>query len=81
MKTTLEMPAALLRRVKARAATEGRSMKSLIVDALENTLRGQSGQATPQGWRTVFGRASASAVAEVDRRMADLERIDPKDWE
>jgi len=38
-KTTLELPADLLRRVKARAAEQGRSMKSLVTEALENTLR------------------------------------------
>ena len=56
-KTTLELPTDLLRRVKARAAEQGRSMKSLITEALENTLR----QAEPRttGWRTVFGRALA----------------------
>ena len=34
-KTTLELPIALLRRVKARAAKQGRSMKSLVIEALE----------------------------------------------
>ena len=59
-KTTLELPADLIRRVKARAAEQGRSMKSLITEALENTLR----QAEPMvvGWRAVFGRAKLGST-------------------
>ena len=44
-RTTLELPSDLLRRVKARAAQQGRSMKSLITEALENALRVRSREA------------------------------------
>lgn len=78
-KTTLELPTDLLRRVKARAAEQGRSMKSLITEALENTLR----QAEPRttGWRTVFGRAKPGSTRDVDRHIEELRRVDPRDWE
>jgi plasmid stability protein len=78
-KTTLELPADLLRRVKARAAEQGRSMKSLITEALENTLR----QAEPPaaGWRAVFGRAKPGSTRDVDRSVKELRRVDPGDWE
>ena len=33
------------------------------------------------GWRAVFGRAKRGATREVDRRIAELRRVDPKDWE
>ena len=78
-KTTLELPADLLRRVKARAAEQGRSMKSLVTEALENTLR--RGQSPTQGWRAVFGRAKPGSTHDVDGRIDELRRVDPKDWE
>ena len=78
-KTTLELPGDLLRRVKARAAQQGRSMKSLIAEALENMLRAD--RPSVAGWRAVFGRAKRGATREVDRRVAELRRVDPKDWE
>ena len=78
-KTTLELPTDLVRRVKMRAAQQGRSMKSLVTEALENTLR--RGDAPTTGWRAVFGRARPGATRDVDRRIAELRRVDPKDWE
>ena len=33
------------------------------------------------GWRAVFGRAKRGATREVDRRITELRRVDPKDWE
>ena len=78
-KTTLELPADLLRRVKMTAAEQGRSMKSLVTEALENTLR--RGNAPTAGWRAVFGRARPGSTRDVDRRVAELRRVDPKDWE
>jgi plasmid stability protein len=78
-KTTLELPADLLRRVKARAAEQGRSMRSLITEALENTLC-QAGSPTA-GWRAVFGRAKPGSTRDVDRAAKELRRVDPRDWE
>ncbi|HEX8113506.1 MAG TPA: Arc family DNA-binding protein [Kofleriaceae bacterium] len=77
-KTTLDLPADLLRRVKARAAEQGRSMESLINEALENALR----QAEPPaaGWRAVFGRAKPGSTRDVDRFVKELRRVDPRDW-
>jgi plasmid stability protein len=78
-KTTLELPSDLLRRVKARAAQQGRSMKSLITEALENTLRQTRPPAA--GWRAVFGRAKPGSTRDVDRHVKELRRVDPGDWE
>jgi plasmid stability protein len=75
----LELPADLLRRVKARAAEQGRSMKSLVTEALENTFRG--GDAPNAGWRSVFGRATRGSTRDVDRCVGELRRVDPRDWE
>jgi plasmid stability protein len=81
-KTTLELPTDLIRRVKARAAEQGRSMKSLVTEALENTLRpGEPARSAPTGWRAVFGRAKPGSTRDVDRRIDELRRVDPEDWE
>lgn len=78
MKTTLEIPDELFRRTKAEAAIHGRSMKELVVEALEEKLK-----RTPSGaggWRKVFGRASRAMVRDVDERLKELERVNPEDW-
>lgn len=54
-------------------------MKSLVTEALENTLRGS--RPSVAGWRAVFGRARDGATRDVDRRIAELRRVDPKEWE
>ncbi|HEX7839491.1 MAG TPA: Arc family DNA-binding protein [Kofleriaceae bacterium] len=78
-KTILELPTDLLRRVKARAAEQGRSMKSLITEALENTLR--QGQPATRGWRAVFGRAEPGSTRDVDRHVGEIRRVDARDWD
>jgi plasmid stability protein len=79
VKTTLELSPQLLRRVKARAAQQGRSMKSLVTEALEHTLR--QSESPTEGWRAVFGRARKGSTRDVDRRIEELRRVDPKDWQ
>jgi hypothetical protein len=78
-KTTVELSTELMRRVKARAAEQGRSMKSLITEALENTLRGAP--ATAGGWRAVFGSAARGSTRDIERSITELRRVDPADWE
>ena len=78
MKTTLELPEALLRRTKAEAAHQGRSMKDVVVEALEEKLRKK--RSSVSGWRVAFGRASRAAVRDIDRQVADLERVRVEDW-
>jgi plasmid stability protein len=78
-KATVVLPADLFRRVKVRAAEQGRSMKSLITEALEHTLH--QGEPRTVGWRAVFGRAKPSSTRDVDRYVKELRRVDPGDWE
>lgn len=79
MKTTVELPDDLLRRAKATAALQGKSMKELLTCALRDHLNGAPrGQ---EGWRQALGKALPEQVAEVDAVVAEeLEAIDPSTW-
>ena len=47
MRTTIDIPDATYRRLKARAAGEGRSVKSLILRAAEQVLAAKTSAARP----------------------------------
>ena len=78
MKTTVDIPSELLRRLKAEAALAGRSMKELLIEALRARLKDP--RHTVGGWRAVFGRATRAAVRDVDRRIKAVERVDLEEW-
>ena len=65
MKTTLEMPDKLFRRVKATAAQRGQSLKQLITVALERELAGPAPGTKP----------SKRKRAEIEASLRELERI------
>lgn len=48
MKTILDLPDSLMRRVKSRAASEGRELEELIPDLLEKGLDAATAQALPE---------------------------------
>jgi len=82
VKTTLEIPDEVYRQTKATAALRGESVKDFVTEALRARLVSE-GVVTevPSGWRSVFGKATAEEVAEVDARIAEeLERIDRETW-
>ena len=79
MKTTVDLPPELLRRVKVQAAIEGSSIKELLIEALRQRLA-TNRPSHPVGWRAVFGRAKRPEVRDVDRRLSELEQIAPEDW-
>jgi hypothetical protein len=82
MKTTLDIPEALLRRVKARAAQRGASMRDFFVEAVEEKLSLDGAKAaTVHGWRSVFGKAPKGATAEVQAIIdGALETVNPEEW-
>ena len=45
MRTTIDIPDAMYRRIKARAAAEGKAAKALILHGVEQVLKGQSSTA------------------------------------
>jgi len=49
MKTTLDLPDPLMRRVKIRAASEGRKLKEVVADLLEKGMVTSGAEAFPEG--------------------------------
>ncbi len=58
MKTTLDIPDALFRKAKSKAAERGQSLKALVTEALQEKLAARLGHAkTPEPeWMRGFGR-------------------------
>lgn len=83
MKTTLDIPDALLRQAKARAATKGTSMRDFFVLAIEDRLDAErKGARAIRGWHAVFGKAPQGAGAAIQTALdREFEKINPEDWE
>ena len=84
IKTTLDIPDALFKKAKARAALQNLSLKDFVCRALREKLTGKRGSRADatSGWRTVFGRASAGAVARADAVIAAaFEQVDLQEWQ
>lgn len=80
MKTTVELPDQLYRRIKARAALRGQSVKAFFLDALRDKLAQESARDNA-GWKAAFGTARAEDVAEVQRIIdEEFSKIDPEGW-
>ena len=80
MKTTLDLPDAVLRNAKATAAVRGESLRDYVASAIESRLRYDS-SARRSGWRIVFGLARTAEVGAVDRIISrDLETVDLAEW-
>jgi len=81
MKTTIEIPDAVFRQVKARAALRGRTLRSFVLDAIRDKLETDAKAARQSGWRAAFGKASAAHVAGVQETIdAEFATIRPEDW-
>ncbi len=82
MKTTLDIPENLLRRVKARAALTGASIREFFVEAAEEKLESERlGPVKVRGWRTVFGKVPKGATAAIQATLeSEFETLDPEAW-
>jgi hypothetical protein len=81
MKTTLEIPEPLFRRAKLLAARDGKTLKQLVNEALEEKLRAAASAEPP--WRGQFGklRALKAELSKVDAAISEeFEKIDPDEW-
>ena len=84
MKTTIEIPDRLFRRVKATAAERGQSLKALVTEALRDKLdvRGRSTDAGQPEWMQGFGSLKRlhRETTRVQSRIDDeFEVIEPED--
>jgi len=83
MKTTVEVPDSLYRRVKARAAERGLSVKTFMLDALQEKLAEQNARPKETtGWRAVFGAGRAEDIAAIQQIIeSEFSRVDPEGWQ
>lgn len=65
MKTTLEMPDALFRKAKAEAAMRGKTLKQLVIEALERDLN-HGRPVTSEGSQSILRQVKAVARANGD---------------
>ncbi len=82
LKTTLEIPDLLYRRLKSSAATQGKTVKALVNEAIVEKLRQPVGPASP-AWRKGFGqlRHLRNETRKVERIIdAEFSRVDPEEW-
>lgn len=79
---TLELPEDLFHQAQATAVLRGESLEELVTDALRAHLDTQPAETSPaRGWRSVFGRAQAHEVNEIDGIVSEeLENVDPETW-
>jgi hypothetical protein len=72
MKTTLEIPDALFRKIKATAALDGKSLKDFVTEAVKEKLA-QPTRSRKEGWQAVFGKLPAKAAREMQTIVTDPE--------
>ena len=82
MKTTLEIPDAIFRRAKAKAAEQRIPLRQFVSDAVAEKLGAESPERVKVRMRLVGGlrrlrKESARINALIDR---EFERIEPEEW-
>ena len=84
MKTTIEIPDVLFRRVKSKAAERGQTLKEFVSEALQAKLAFRKGTVRPREpeWMQGFGklRRLRSETARVQERVDEtFEVVEPED--
>jgi len=84
VKTTLEIPDLLYRKLKISAAHRGTTVRQLVNEALTEKLRASPGNASSQpAWSRAFGRLQHlhKETQRISRIIDDeFTRIDPEEW-
>jgi len=86
MKTTMELPDALLREAKAWAANRGVPLRQVMVEALAQKLRTEKTAATAKPWLKVFRGLEVDdqlrgELRGLNQRVeAACERVNPEEW-
>jgi hypothetical protein len=82
MKTTLEIPDAIFRRAKAKAAERGIPFRQFVTEAVRDKLQ-QESKAGEKPWMKLAGKLSHlhEETVRINRIIEEeCERIDPEDW-
>ena len=81
MKTTLEIPDAVFRRAKARAAAQGIPLRQLVTEAVREKLDAPD-RAAAKAWMGLAGKLKhlkKDAAAVARRIEEEFEKIEPED--
>ena len=83
MKTTIELPDPLFRKMKATAAAQGRTMREFVTEALEEKMAQSYGEGTSdKPWMRHFGVLSehSAEMGQIKQIIEDeFEQIEPED--
>ena len=83
VKTTLEIPDPLYRRLKASAAHRGKTVRAFVNEALTEKLRATDGGVQQPAWHRAFGglRHLRKETRRVEKTIAaEFSRIAAEDW-
>ena len=84
MKTTVELPDALFRKLKSLAAEEGKSLKDVLTEAVADRLRrGTAAECAQKPWEAAFGglkNLHRENVRINQAIAAEFENIDEEEW-
>ena len=82
MKTTLEIPDAIFRRAKSKAAAQGVPLRQFVTEAVEEKLKKASSQ-QEKPWLQHFGKLKhlRKETKRINKFIeATFEKIDPEIW-
>jgi hypothetical protein len=82
MKTTLEIPDAVFRRAKSKAAAQGMPLRQFVTEAVEEKLKSDATQ-EEKPWLKHMGKLKhlRKETARINRLIEeDSEKIDPEMW-
>ena len=83
MKTTIEIPDALLRQARIVAIKRDLSLKQLVIDALKRIIADIPSSSDQPEWRRCFGafHDSPSETAAIQKVVdTDFSGVDPEEW-
>jgi hypothetical protein len=82
MKTTLEIPDAVFRRAKSKAAERGIPLRQFVTEAVEEKLNTQPGSGEKPWLKMVGGlRHLRKETARISRLIeCEFESVEPEDW-
>jgi len=82
MKTTLEIPDAVFRRAKSKAAAQGMPLRQFVTEAVEEKLKSDASR-EEKAWLKHMGKLKhlRKETARINRLIEeDSEKIDPEMW-